>query len=61
MLKVVHDVEAANEPAGGSLLDEIVRDGARAMLAVAPSVGSRLGDPLSSARALRNTDRKSVV
>ena len=35
MLKVVHDVEASNEPAGGSLLDEIVRDGARQMLAVA--------------------------
>lgn len=35
MLKVVHDIEAANESAGGSLLDEIVRDGARAMLAAA--------------------------
>ena len=35
MLKVVHDAEASNEPAGGSLLDEIVRDGARAMLAAA--------------------------
>jgi transposase-like protein len=35
MLKVVHDVEASNEPAGGSLLDEIVRDGARQMLAAA--------------------------
>ena len=35
MLKVVHDVEGASEPAGGSLLDEIVRDGARAMLAAA--------------------------
>ena len=35
MLKVVHDVEASNEPAGGSLLDEIVRDGARRMLAAA--------------------------
>ena len=35
MLKVVHDVEAASERAGGSLLDEIVRDGARAMLAAA--------------------------
>jgi transposase-like protein len=29
MLKVVHDAEASNEnAAGGSLLDEIVRDGA---------------------------------
>jgi transposase-like protein len=38
MLKVVHDAEASNEIAaslGGSLLDEIVRDGARAMLAAA--------------------------
>jgi putative transposase len=35
MLKVVHDVEASNEPAGGSLIDEIVRDGARQMLAAA--------------------------
>ena len=35
MLKVVHDVEASNEPAGGLLLDEIVRDGARQMLAAA--------------------------
>ena len=29
MLKVVHDASASNEAAGGSLLDEIVRDGAR--------------------------------
>ena len=35
MLKVVHDAEASNEPIGGSLLDEIVRDGARRMLAAA--------------------------
>jgi len=35
MLKVVHDAEASNESAGGSLLDEIVRDGARQMLAAA--------------------------
>jgi transposase-like protein len=36
MLKVVHDAEASNENvAGASLLDEIVRDGARAMLAAA--------------------------
>jgi hypothetical protein len=35
MLKVVHDVEASHESAGGSLLDEIVRDGARQMLAAA--------------------------
>jgi len=36
MLKVVHDAEASTEnAAGGSLLDEIVRDGARAMLAAA--------------------------
>ena len=35
MLKVVHDASASNEAAGGSLLDEIVRDGARAMLAAA--------------------------
>jgi putative transposase len=37
MLKVVHDAEASNEnrAAGGSLLDELVRDGARQMLAAA--------------------------
>jgi Transposase, Mutator family len=36
MLKVVHDVEASNEnAAGGSLIDQIVRDGARQMLAAA--------------------------
>lgn len=39
MLKVVHDAQAANEnhaaEGGGSLLDEIVRDGARQMLAAA--------------------------
>jgi hypothetical protein len=37
MLEVVHDADASNEngTAGGSLLDEIVRDGARAMLAAA--------------------------
>jgi transposase-like protein len=35
MLKVVHEVESSNEPAGGSLLDQIVRDGARQMLAAA--------------------------
>jgi putative transposase len=35
MLKVVHDASGSNEPAGGSLLDEIVRDGARQMLAAA--------------------------
>ncbi len=35
MLKVVQDVEASNHAAGGSLLDEIVRDGARQMLAAA--------------------------
>ena len=38
MLKVVHDAEASNEidpAAGRSLLDEIVRDGARQMLAAA--------------------------
>ncbi len=39
MLKVVHDAEAAaedtTEATGGSLLDEIVRDGARQMLAAA--------------------------
>jgi putative transposase len=37
MLKVVHDADAPSEngTAGGSLLDEIVRDGARAMLAAA--------------------------
>ena len=39
MLKVAHDAEASNEnttdAAGGSLLDEIVRDGARQMLAAA--------------------------
>jgi putative transposase len=37
MLKVVHDAVTSNEnrTAGGSLLDEIVREGARAMLAAA--------------------------
>jgi putative transposase len=38
MLKVVHDAEASNDSggsSGGSLLDEIVRDGARVMLAAA--------------------------
>ena len=37
MLKVVHGAGASNENggAGGSLLDEVVRDGARAMLAAA--------------------------
>lgn len=35
MLKVVQDVEASNHAAGGSLLDEIVGDGARQMLAAA--------------------------
>ena len=37
MLTVVHDQESSNKnaTAGGSLLDEIVRDGARAMLAAA--------------------------
>jgi putative transposase len=37
MLKAVHDADASNENGtpGGSLLDEIVRDGARAMLAAA--------------------------
>jgi transposase-like protein len=35
MLKLVHDAEASNENVAGSLLDEIVRDGARAMLAAA--------------------------
>jgi putative transposase len=35
MLKVVHDASESNESAGGSLLDEIVRDGARQMLAAA--------------------------
>ena len=36
MLKVVHETQGSNEnTAGGSLLDEIVRDRARAMLAAA--------------------------
>jgi putative transposase len=37
MLKVVHDAVASNEngATGGSLIDQIVRDGARAMLATA--------------------------
>ncbi len=37
MLTVVHDSESSNEDAGAgrSLLDEIVRDGARQMLAAA--------------------------
>ena len=35
VLKVVQGENESNEPAGGSLLDEIVRDGARQMLAAA--------------------------
>ncbi len=35
MLTVVHDAESANDNDGRSLLDEIVRDGARQMLAAA--------------------------
>jgi putative transposase len=35
MLKVVPDPDHANPTDGGSLLDEIVRDGARQMLAAA--------------------------
>ena len=37
MLTVVHDADSSNEDAGSSrsLLDEIVRDGARQMLAAA--------------------------
>ena len=35
MLKVVHDADASNETACGSMLDGIVRDGARQMLAAA--------------------------
>ncbi len=35
MLTVVHDGESANDNDGRSLLDEIVRDGARQMLAAA--------------------------
>jgi len=35
MLKVVQDADVSNETAGGSMLDEIVRDGARQMLAAA--------------------------
>lgn len=36
MLKVVQDIDASNEnTAGASLLDQIVRDGARHMLAAA--------------------------
>ena len=35
MLKVLHDPDTSNETAGGSMLDEIVRDGARQMLAAA--------------------------
>jgi putative transposase len=36
MLTVVHDADVSNEDAGGgSLLDEIVRDGARQMLEAA--------------------------
>ncbi len=35
MLRVVHDPDTSNERAGGSMLDEIVRDGARQMLAAA--------------------------
>ncbi len=31
MVKVVHDAEESNEPAGASLLDELVRDAARQM------------------------------
>ena len=49
MLTVVHDAEASNEDgataAGGSLLDEIARDGARAMLAeVAAYIDAHRGE-----------------
>ena len=54
MLKVVHDADAPNEngTAGGSLLDEIVRDGARAMLAAA--LPPRL-PPTSTPTSVRST------
>ena len=35
MLKVVHDAEASNEASGGSLLDQLAREGAQQMLAAA--------------------------
>ena len=35
MLKVVHEENESHEESGGSLLDEIVRDGARQLLSVA--------------------------
>ena len=54
MLTVVHDAEDANDNTGGrSLLDEIVRDGARQMLAAAlqAEVAAYVADsPINSMR-----------
>lgn len=49
MLTVVHDTDEANANDGGgrSLLDEIVRDGARQMLAAALVVCHELGPSLT--------------
>ena len=46
MLTVVHDADSSNEDAGSSrsLLDEIVRDGARQMLAVSRILDRTLRD-----------------
>jgi hypothetical protein len=54
MLKVVHEADASNENGalGGSLLDEIVRDGARQMLAAALHVEVA---PISSSSPIRLT------
>ena len=71
MLTVVHDQESSNEngTAGGSLLDEIVRDGARQMLAAAlqaevaayidhsPIRSMRTGDGWWSAMAITTSAR----
>jgi hypothetical protein len=56
MLKVVHDAEASNEnAAGGSLLDEIVRDGAlgfwAALREVFPETREQLLVPQDGQRA----------
>jgi hypothetical protein len=58
MLKVVHGADASNHnsAAGGSFLDEIVRDGARAMLAAAlqAEVAARHSGPVRPQPLLRS-------
>jgi putative transposase len=47
MLKVVHGCEESNGPAGGSLLDELVRGAAGQVLAVA--LGAEVAADIDSA------------